>query len=144
MKATRWQALAIAALMPLTAAACSKVETSESSYEDPSTLTEVEGSDRMQVKFTEKAVERIGIETQVLADGPDGKVVPYSAVLYDPDGTTWVFTQVGPGTFLRVPVTVVDIRGQEVILSDGPAAGTEVVSVGSTELFGAEHELGAH
>ena len=144
MNVIRWQALAIAALMPLTAAACSKVAASESSYEDPATLTEVEGSDLMQVTFTDRAVERIGIETQVLVDGPDGKVIPYSALLYDPDGTNWVFTQIKPGTFLRVPISVVTVRGEEVILSDGPAAGTEVVSVGVSELYGAEHGLGAH
>ncbi len=141
----RWCALALVALMPL-AAACSRVEATESAYEDPATLTPApEGeSELMQVTFTRKAIERIGIETAPVVSSLEGLVVPYGAILYDPDGSTWVFTEVKERTFHRVPVTVADIRGSEAILTAGPLAGTPVVRVGASELFGAEHELGAH
>lgn len=142
MKAIRWQALALAALLPISAAACSKVEASESTYEDPATVEEIDGAS--VVTLTPRAIERIGIETVPLAEGVGGKTVPYSAVLYDPDGSTWVYTQGDPGTFRRAPITVVDIRGDEVVVSDGPDAGTAVVSIGASELFGAEKGLGAH
>ena len=85
MKHHRWQALLLVALMPI-AAGCAKVESPESSYEDPATLSEVEGSDLMQVTFTDRAIERIGVETTAITAGPNGLVIPYSAVLYDPDG----------------------------------------------------------
>ncbi len=141
----RWCALVLVALMPL-AAGCSKVDEAESTYEDPATLSPAPDgeSELMQVTFTEKAIERIGIETAPVVSAPDGLVVPYGAILYDPDGSTWVFTEVKERTFHRVPVTVADIRGSEAVLTAGPLAGTPVVSVGASELFGAEHELGAH
>lgn len=127
-----------------TVAACSKVESSESEYKDPATLTEVDGRANKQVTFTSRAIERIGVETKAIADGVGGRVVPYSALVYEPDGTTWVFTEVKPRSFLRMPITVTEIRGGEVVISDGPTAGTLVATVGVSELFGAEHELGAH
>ncbi len=143
MKHRRWLALLMVATMPI-AAGCSKVETSESSYEDPATLDEVDGSELPQVTLTEKAIERIGVETAAIVDGPGGRVTPYSSILYDPDGTTWVFTEVKPRTFHRVPVIVATIQGDAVILLDGPAVGTPVATVGVAELFGVEHGLGAH
>ena len=140
----RWCFLLLVALVPL-ATACSKVDGAESTYKDPATLSEApDGGERVQVTFTARAVERIGIETTPLTSGPDGLVVPYSAVLYDPDGSTWVFIQVKDRTYHRVPITVTDIRGEQVLLSSGPAPGSPVVAVGVAELFGAEHELGAH
>ncbi len=125
-------------------AACSKVEASESTYKDPATLTEIEGMPNKEVTFTKRAMERIGVESKPIGDAPDGRVVPYSALVYEPDGSTWVFTETKPGSFLRVPITVVNIRANEVVISDGPASGTLVATVGVSELFGAEHELGAH
>ena len=143
MKHRPYRVLLLVAVLT-TAAACSKVESSESEYKDPATLTEIDGKTNKQVTFTERAMERIGVETKPVTDGAGGRVVPYSSIVYDPDGTTWVFTEVKPRSFLRVPITVLDIRGEEVLISDGPASGTLVATVGVSELFGAEHELGAH
>jgi hypothetical protein len=70
------------------------------------------------------------------------KVVPYSALIYDLSGTTWTYTQPVALTFVRYRVSVDYIEGDVAILSEGPTAGTEVVSVGATELFGAESKVG--
>jgi len=59
---------------------------------DPSRLQDIEGSELKLVMLTEKAVERIGVETAPAS----GRVVPYSAVIYDVEGKTWVYTN--PGT----------------------------------------------
>ena len=67
--------------------------------------------------------------------------IPYSAVLYDPDGTTWVFAQTAehvPPT----PITVDHIDGEVAHLSAGPDGRTTVVTVGATELYGAEIGVG--
>ncbi len=103
-----------------------------------------------RVILTEEAAERLGIETGAITDsevqGPTGesslrKVVPYSAVLYGVDGDAFVYTNPEPLTFAREPISIEYIKGDTAVLSDGPASGTTVVTVGSAELFGAEFEF---
>lgn len=68
------------------------------------------------------------------------KVIPYAALIYDADGGTWIYVEDDPATrtFVRYPVTVDFIDGDLVVLTEGPPAGTKVVTVGGQELFGAE------
>ena len=57
-------------------------------------------------------------------------------MLYDPNGDTWVFTNPEPLVFVRAPITVDIIEGERGrVLSDGPPAGTPVVTVGAAELL---------
>jgi hypothetical protein len=65
-------------------------------------------------------------------------VVPYSAVLYDAHGATWVYTNPESLVFVRERVSVDRIDGDRVILTDGPPAGTTIVTVGGAELLAAE------
>jgi len=71
-----------------------------------------------------------------------GTVVPYSAVLYDADGGTWVYTNPDGLTFVRASISVDDIDGDVARLSNGPAAGTAIATVGVAELYGAELGVG--
>jgi len=64
--------------------------------------------------------------------------VPYSAVLYDARGDTWVYTSPEARVFVRQQVRVDRIEGDWVVLTDGPPAGTTIVTVGGAELFAAE------
>jgi hypothetical protein len=66
------------------------------------------------------------------------KIIPYSAVIYDLAGQSWVYVNTEPRTYVRQPVTIDYSKGQVTVLKDGPAVGTSVVSVGAAELFGAE------
>jgi hypothetical protein len=68
--------------------------------------------------------------------------VPYAAVLYDATGNTWVYTNTEPLVFIRHPISIETIVGDEAILSDGPPPGTAVVTVGVAELYGAEVGVG--
>ncbi len=78
------------------------------------------------------------VELTLSGDATQRGVIPYAAVLYDPQGKTWTYTNPGPLTFVREPITVDRIEGDKAFLSDGPAPGTLVVTVGAAELFGAE------
>jgi hypothetical protein len=113
----------------------------------------VEDTDQKGIKrvtLDARAAERIGLETTPvreevvnLAGGPASrKVVPYGALMYDTKGGAWTFTSPQPLVFVRAAVVVEDVEGDRVILSDGPPAGTVVVSVGAAELMGAEHKYG--
>jgi len=98
-----------------------------------------------RVTLTEKAAERAGIETALVADagavreGSSGtRTVPYGAVLYDAKGNVFVYTNPEGLTYVRAAITVDYVEGDLAFLSDGPPSGTKVVTVGAAELYGAE------
>jgi hypothetical protein len=90
------------------------------------------------VTLAEAAEKRLDIQTTAVTTGPDGLTVPYSAVVYEPDGSTWVYTQTEALTYQRAAITIGAIHGDEVTLDDGPPVGTQVVSQGAAELVGVE------
>lgn len=74
-------------------------------------------------------------------DPQTGKLsVSYWAILYDSTGKTWVYTNPEARVYVRQAVTVERINGAVALLSDGPAAGTVVVTTGAEELYGAEFD----
>lgn len=119
--------------------------------EKPAIVEKVEGTaDLHRITLTERAAERLGIETVevAVATGSSGRSqIPYSAVFYDPQGDAWAYVvDGGPRIFVRHAISVgdivVDAAGDYAILTEGPAPGSHVVSVGVAELFGAEFEVG--
>lgn len=78
------------------------------------------------------------VELTLSGDGAPRKVVPYAAVLYGVNGETWVYGNPEPLVFVRYPITIDYIVGDRAVLSEGPEAGTAVVTVGAAELFGTE------
>ena len=69
--------------------------------------------------------------------------IPYAAVVYDADGQTWAYVEPRSrwSTCAR-PVTVEEIDGEVARLSAGPPTGTQVVTTGAAELYGAEIGVG--
>ena len=68
---------------------------------------------------------------------------PRMAASGDIKGATWVYVRARPRVFERSPITIRNIDGEDVFLTAGPDTGTQVVTVGTPELFGAEQEIGA-
>ena len=68
--------------------------------------------------------------------------VPFSALLYDSQGRTWVYVNTAPRTYVRHAVTVGGADGNTVLLTAGPAPGTRVVTAGAPELLGTEFGVG--
>ena len=116
---------------------------------EPAHVEEVEGSEFNLVTLTEKAAERLGIQSESVReeemDGIMKMVVPYSAVIYGLRGETWAYIR-NPGpeslTFTRHPITVEYIDGGLAILEEGPPVGTEVVTVGAQMLYGTDTGVG--
>jgi hypothetical protein len=100
----------------------------------PSKLEPIEGSDLQRVILTEKAAERIGLET-VTASGLE---VPYAAVIYDIEGNTWIYTMPEPLTFVRQQIVIDHVEGDKVILAESLPADFNVVTVGVAEIYGTE------
>ena len=139
-------AVVIVAVLPL--AACGGEDEAAAGGEEPAVVEPVEGSeDLSRVTLTADAAERLDVQTAAVRAVGDGArqrtVIPYSALLYEPDGETWVYTSPEPLTFVRAPIVVETIEGDRVVLSQGPPLGTKVVTVGVAELFGAENGIGA-
>jgi len=82
--------------------------------------------------------QRVRVEVAV-SGAAMRSVVPTSSMLYDAKGKTWVYTSPEPMVFVRHAITVDHIDGDRVVLSDGPAPGTVVVTVGAAELLGTEY-----
>ena len=134
----------VAIFAALLAAGCS--DSAADPEPPPAVVETVPGSDVKRLMLTEQAVARLGIATAAVApddsfDGAD-RSVPFAAILYEPDGDTWVYTNPTPLMYVREPVTVEDVNGDIAHLSSGPATGTPVVTVGVAELFGTENGIG--
>jgi hypothetical protein len=136
--------LLVAALVVVGALALSACSDSQSSGggDEPATVEPVKGTDVSRVTLTPEAAKRLGIETAaVRRHGADEMTVPYGAVVYNADGTTFTYTSPKPRVFVRAPIIVERIEGGEAILLKGPPAGTQVVTTGSQELYGSEYEV---
>jgi hypothetical protein len=135
----RWTILVVIIAGLLSACA---PEATKAEFVPPSVLEPIEGSDIQRVLLTEKAAERIDVQLAPISDkqvnGAERRVVPYAAVIYDLQGATWVYTSPAPLTFVRESITIDFIEGEWAVLTNGPSSGTEVVTVGVAELYGAE------
>ncbi len=140
----RWKVVGLCvAWLPL--AACAKPPVEEEVESKAVKVEHIEGSELSRVIVTEEAATRLDLQTGAIRTvslrGVQRKVMPYASILYDTEGHAWAYTVMEPLTFVRAPVTVDYIDGDLAVLSDGPPAGTKVVTVGAQELYGSEEEF---
>jgi hypothetical protein len=143
----RWMIAILIIIATLTLAACgASTPTSSESNPPPAKVERIGQTDFSRVILTAQAAKRLGIETAPVRDtqvrGKLRKVVPYTAIFYDLKGATWVYTNPSPLTYVRASIGIDSIDGNLVVLSAGPPSGTEVVTVGSPELYGTEFGVG--
>ena len=115
-------------------AACGPKSITTTEKITPSTLEEIEGSELKRVILTEKAAERIGLETVPASN----MTVPYSSVIYDTEGNTWIYTNPAPLTFVRAPIVIDRIEGDQAFLAEELTTTDPIVTVGVIEIYGAE------
>ena len=94
------------------------------------------------VVLTPLGAQRIGIQTAPSVAAKKLIIVPFQALLYEPDGRTVVYTRTGTYTYTRQYVTVASINGNQVLVSAGLPAGVPVVTVGAEELLGVQNGVG--
>lgn len=104
----------------------------------------IEGSPLSKVSLSPQAADRLGIETGVVSRQAvtNRTVLPYSAVIYDANGAPFVYTAPQPNTFVRSPITVTDVGGDLAVVDTTLPVGTQVVTVGVSELLGTETGVG--
>lgn len=110
--------------------------------EHPAEIIKIDGSDLSRITLTDMAIQRLDLQTDQVRDRGGKMVVPFSSLIYDPQGQTWVYTSPQPRTFVRHKVDVEYIKGNLVFLNNGPPIDTTVASVAVAELYGAEFEVG--
>lgn len=137
-----WIVVILLVVAALQLVACSGVQQVGAKGENPARVETVEGSEYERVILTQKAAERLDVQTEAVSKQGQQLVVPYSAVLYGVNGETWVYTNPETLTYVRAPITVDVIEGDWAFLTDGPAVGTEVVTVGAQMLLGAGTGVG--
>ena len=111
----------------------------------PVQVEHLTGDQPTRVTLTEDAIKRLDLQTDSVqvatVNGVEQTVIPYSSIVYDTEGHTWVYTSQQPGTYLRTGVQVESIDGDDAVVAAGLASGTAVVTVGAEELFGSETEF---
>ena len=114
-------------------------QSEDDATQSPAQVEQVKGTKLNRITLTPEAAERLDIQTTAARRKGTRTVIPYAAVLYDPDGKTWTYTSPKRLVFVRKDISVDRIDGQSAVLSAGPAAGTSVVTVGADELWGVEY-----
>jgi hypothetical protein len=134
-------------MIVLQTAACRK-DPDPPVVEAPAVIEKIEGSELSRVTLTARAMQRLNLRTDEVREmkmglpGSSRTVVPYSSLIYDLQGQTWIYVSPQPGTFVRHQVEVDYIEDDLAVLHSGPSVGTVVASVGVAELYGAEFKVG--
>jgi multidrug efflux pump subunit AcrA (membrane-fusion protein) len=122
-------------------AGCAEIESVTAEPYEPAHLESTSPDQPKRVILTEEAVQRTELKTTRVRLEDGDLEVEHAALVYDQKGKPWVFTVVGPRTYVRAPVEIEEIDDELMILATGPRPGTEVVTVGAIELWGAELEV---
>ena len=85
--------------------------------------------------------QKVGV-TIPLRGEAESLVVPWSAVLHDVQGGTWLYEKTAPLAYTRRRVQVIRVIEGEAVLERGVKPGANVVITGAVELFGTEFGVG--
>jgi hypothetical protein len=128
----------VVAIMVAISTGCAEIESTTAEPYEPAALETPGPGQPARVILTEEAVDRVALQTtEVKMLGKD-HAVDHAALVFDKAGKPWVFTVVAPRTYVRAAIGIKDVQDNLVILSSGPPAGTQVVTIGAIELWGAE------
>jgi multidrug efflux pump subunit AcrA (membrane-fusion protein) len=150
MKSDHCSKLAAAALAVacLSLASCRKIPEEEAPEQTAATVVHQEEKNPDQptvITLTEDAQKRVDVHTAPVETaeiaGKQQTAMPFAALLYSPDGATWTFINDKPLSYTRQRIEVGPIVGDKVVITKGLAVGTQVVTIGSSLLYGAEHEF---
>jgi hypothetical protein len=147
---SRWQLRAACAALGLMAAGASLSACGEASsgydyetasHHEPAKLEPIKGTDIQRVIFDAEGAKRVGLKTVAVRQNGQETVIPFGAVIYDAEGNAGAYTVPEPLTFVRKEIEIDRMDGKGAVLSDGPPAGTKIVTVGTAEVYGTEFEV---
>jgi hypothetical protein len=131
-------ALLVAAGLGLSGCVAAQGADRTTAVEEPATLQEGRDGAPGVVTLSEAAETRLDIKTAAVTGSGASLTVPYSAVVYQPDGSSWAYVQTEPLTYRREPIAIGTVTGDRATLTSGPKVGALVVTQGAAELVGVE------
>ncbi len=90
------------------------------------------------VDSTWRPMQRISVMLNTLSKTDNKLTIPYSAVVYDIYGGSWVYMQQSKNSYERKRVFLDHVSGKQAIISEGPAENSQIVINGALELFAVE------
>jgi hypothetical protein len=140
----RFMALGLAglALAGFAAAGCSPAPGGAAAAEPAVHVEKNEATGLSTLTLSAKAAERLGVATGTVSAFGAGTAIPYTALVYDKAGKTWVYTNPQGLNFVRHEVVVERIEEDLALLLSGPPVGTVVVTVAAAELWGVDTGVG--
>lgn len=81
--------------------------------------------------------QRVSVELQQRGQG-SFDTIPWSAVIFDIHGNTWVYEKTSAHTYSRMRVLIDHVSGAIAAIQHGPALGKDIVDNGAQELFALE------
>lgn len=94
------------------------------------------------VVLTPLGLSRVGLQTATATAAGKQTIVPQGALLYEPNGQAAVYTKTSALVYTIKFITVATINGNSVVVSQGLAPGTVVVTQGAEELLGVQNGVG--
>lgn len=117
-------------------------DTAAQELEPPATKVKIEGTELYTVHLTEKAAERLDINTTEVTETEQGLAVPSAALILDPTGTFWIYVTDEQLAYYREEISPVREEDGWAYYTNGPGPGTTVVIEGVPELYGEETGVG--
>jgi hypothetical protein len=94
------------------------------------------------ITFGKVGAKRADVGTTPVTGTDERRELPYAALLYNADGTTFVYTATGPLTYRYTPIHLLTVVGNTMIaFTGGPKPGTPVVTSGVPQVHGADIQL---
>ncbi|OAI23726.1 membrane fusion protein MtrC [Methylomonas koyamae] len=85
--------------------------------------------------------QRVGVSIPLRSED-ENLVVPWSALVYDVNGGSWIYQALQANVYQRRRVQVLRVVDDQAAVTGDIVAGIEVVSMGVAELFGTEFGVG--
>jgi hypothetical protein len=93
------------------------------------------------VTFSKTGVERADVGTTKVTATDGHSVLPDAALLYNADGSTFVYMATGPRTYTYTPIKLLDADNGTINFTGGPKPGEPVVTSGVPQVHGADIQL---
>lgn len=126
--------------------ACKEVKQAEKEHYSPAAIAPIKGGEEgeVSVTLTQEGHDRIDLATQKVTKRAGRLATPYASIVYENDGSAYVYANPKPLFYERAHIEIDRVAGDQVLLKEGPAVGTNVVTVGVAQLHGAEKEYGEY
>lgn len=124
--------------------ACTEIEPAEKTHYSPAKPITDKDGEIIGATLTQEGADRIEIATGVVGREGGHTFIPYAALVYEPDGAAYVYTNPDGLTFKRAHIEIDRVAGNRVLLHHGPPVGTKVLTTGAAQVHGAELEYGEY